>query len=495
MLSSFVHKYKVLSVLANPVFLVAAITFGGALLRLYNIGSRSLWLDEAIMYWASRGSFAEVIAQNAAQQSSPPLFAVLTNLVTWMGDSEVSLRVPSWLAGIAAIPALYIFARQFLSRPGAAFCAGIAAFSVTLVEYSQQAREYSVTFLIAILMLTFFNRFARKPGWGNIFGVTVTCVIGVWTQYGLGLLVLALNIVMAVELIRRKDRRALLTGWAISQVLVLVTVLVVYQIALKPQLAAWPSGPGTGAVSNHLAPGYWEGSLGSLVKLAVSNTHDLFYFAYPNTYLVLLVFSVGLLAMLLRPGNRLGLAMLLIPMLVTFLAACARMYPYGGLRQDIFLLPMIYLVAGFGLDYIWQADARRITALAFVVILGLGGIMPLVTYFQSDSENMKPVAAALQSSYAVGDQIYVYYGANPAFRYYYRSNITQTTYGVESRAQPEDYFRQLESIPTGNGRVWLVFSHCYNDECERIPQWANQLGLVARVVSSNDVALYRIDRK
>src|SRR5579862_6147360 len=86
----------------------------GACLRLYHLGFKSLWLDEAVLYWISRGDWASIIAQNASQNSAPLTFALLLHAVScWWGESESALRLISCVAGIASIPALYFLGRQF----------------------------------------------------------------------------------------------------------------------------------------------------------------------------------------------------------------------------------------------------------------------------------------------------------------------------------------------------------------------------------------------
>src|SRR5688572_3731497 len=49
----------------------------GAVLRLTSLGHRSLWLDEAALFWLAQGTASDVIRANATGNSAPPLFALL----------------------------------------------------------------------------------------------------------------------------------------------------------------------------------------------------------------------------------------------------------------------------------------------------------------------------------------------------------------------------------------------------------------------------------
>jgi mannosyltransferase len=92
-----------------------ALFFGAALLiRLYRLGSQSLWLDEG-------GTWAEVtgkgwpalLAELWGRDAAYPLYHIL--LKGWVGlagDSEWALRLPSALGGAAAVVAIYLAAAE-----------------------------------------------------------------------------------------------------------------------------------------------------------------------------------------------------------------------------------------------------------------------------------------------------------------------------------------------------------------------------------------------
>jgi hypothetical protein len=61
-------------ILDKPFLVVGGISLFGALLRLYNLGLKPIWLDEAVLYWISNsGSAQNIISQNAFRNSAPPI--------------------------------------------------------------------------------------------------------------------------------------------------------------------------------------------------------------------------------------------------------------------------------------------------------------------------------------------------------------------------------------------------------------------------------------
>jgi Dolichyl-phosphate-mannose-protein mannosyltransferase len=483
------NAYSIGRYLEQPYIIIAGIMLLGAGTRLYHLAYKPLWLDEAVLYWISRGGLGDIVTQNAASNSAPPLFALLVALSSKVGESEATLRIAPWLAGVLAVGAIYLLSKEFLSPAAAYFCALTVAIATSQVLYSQQLREYSIAFLLAIINLLFFYRYSREPSWTRWALMTIAMIVGVFTQYGLALLVASLNLVFVCELGYSTQRRILALKWIASQILVLSAAVAVFQLSLKQQFVA--GGFGASSVSNYLASGYWNSELRSLPKFALTNTIGLIDFAFPAAPLFLLLVLVGFVSCIRDPSGRRPLLILATPLLLTLVAACVRLYPYLGGRQDIFLTPMIYVFAGFGVQYLVKADINRLAALALLfVLVAIGGYSTYAYLQDPGSENIKPLIGVLTSSYQSGDRVYVYYGAGPAFRYYFRDNNAQLVYSVYARTAPEEYQTQLDSVFSKQGRVWMVFTHCWSTECQSITEYASGLRNVELVKAESDASLF-----
>jgi hypothetical protein len=98
-----------------------ALLFGAALLiRLYRLGSQSLWLDEGGTWAEVTGKgWSALLAELWGRNAAYPLYHVL--LKGWIGlagASEWALRLPSALAGAAAVVAIYLAANHRGLRTG-----------------------------------------------------------------------------------------------------------------------------------------------------------------------------------------------------------------------------------------------------------------------------------------------------------------------------------------------------------------------------------------
>lgn len=467
----------------------------GALLRWKFITLKSLWLDEVVLYWIAQGDLQSVLAQNALRNSAPPLFAVLLNLVIHFGTSERFLRFIPFVAGTLSIPFIYKLARRMISPAGALFCAFLVAIAPSQVEYSQQVREYSLTFLFAILILDAYLSFIQKPTWRQTILLALIFSVGLFLQYGLALLITSMNILFLIHLLSNHPinvqtgkkfslNRDLLFKWVISQVFCLGAVLGVYLLALRDQF----NSEGFGAY--YLGEGYWEGTLNTLFPFISTNTTRILYFVFPDQFLVAFTLLVGLVAIFLRKEKQTGL-LILVPALLAFCTGLLRIYPYIGARQDMFLFPGILLGIGLGFEYLFQMDKSKIAVVVLILITALTGINHTLEYLKEPSrEEMRPVARRLTRDAQDTDRVYVYYGAKPAFQYYYHGTNPNITYGTSSRKQPQNYLDEITPLLEQPGPVYFVFSHCYSTECSQIKSYIKSTRTFEPILEAHGADLF-----
>lgn len=91
------------------------LTLVAAVLGFWKIGSASVWLDEAASHALARAPFGDFLAEAAAKEANMSAYYLLLRPFLWLGDSEVALRLPSALAAIGLVPAVYAVARRVFS--------------------------------------------------------------------------------------------------------------------------------------------------------------------------------------------------------------------------------------------------------------------------------------------------------------------------------------------------------------------------------------------
>jgi uncharacterized membrane protein len=173
--------------------LLALAVLLGVFLRLFHLGSQSIWGDEALTLqkYAAGGSLAEVLSLIWRNAFHPPLYFVLAHYWYLLGQSEFMLRFPSAVFGIAAIPVIYLVTRRLFTAPAAGLAALALAVSPFHIWYSQEARMYSLQVLLALGSMLFFLRAWESRRLIDFALYGVLTVMGLFTHLGTLLLVAA----------------------------------------------------------------------------------------------------------------------------------------------------------------------------------------------------------------------------------------------------------------------------------------------------------------
>lgn len=149
---------RILSKFALPSVLLSAL-----LARLVAI-NQSLWLDEAIGAIVIKTfSFRDILLKFPLTDNHPPLYYLV--LRAWsliFGYSELSLRFPSIIFGVATVFFVYKIAKE-LTKVNPIIPAILLATSPLHIYYSQEARMYSLAAFLATGAIYFFLRTFKNP--------------------------------------------------------------------------------------------------------------------------------------------------------------------------------------------------------------------------------------------------------------------------------------------------------------------------------------------
>jgi mannosyltransferase len=141
------------------------IVVAAAILRLYALDRTSLWSDEAASWNQARQPFWDMI-QATAKDTAPPLHNVLLYAtIRLLGDSEIALRLPSAIFGIANIYLVYRLGAVLWDQLTGVFAAALLALSGFHLWYSQEARPYALLALAATAFALATVYLLSRPNW------------------------------------------------------------------------------------------------------------------------------------------------------------------------------------------------------------------------------------------------------------------------------------------------------------------------------------------
>jgi uncharacterized membrane protein len=196
------------------------ICMAGLCLRLYHLDRINLWMDE--LFTAARAGipFIEML-RDAKGINFPPLYFIIMNLwAKLFGTSPLSLRLPSLIFSALSILLIFRLAREMYNDRVAFFSAALLAISPYSINYGQEAKMYSMLWLLSILSFFYFYKFIKSGRRGDLYAYAFFTAVSLYTMY-LGFFFIAIhNLYFFFQRGKKKT-----VAWLIAQAAILLLYL------------------------------------------------------------------------------------------------------------------------------------------------------------------------------------------------------------------------------------------------------------------------------
>jgi O-antigen/teichoic acid export membrane protein len=180
------------------------------------IANRGIWLDEATTITQAQMSLGGMFQSLGHFDVHPPLhYLIEWSLAHTIGTDELVMRAPSYIAGAALVPVLYLTGTELWDRRAGLVAAGLGAVAPFLVWYGQEARMYSLFMLFATLALLGQLRALRRGRIGDWALYVLASAAFMWTQYFAILVIGVQQAAFLIVAVRRRDRR-FTRAWLLS---------------------------------------------------------------------------------------------------------------------------------------------------------------------------------------------------------------------------------------------------------------------------------------
>jgi 4-amino-4-deoxy-L-arabinose transferase-like glycosyltransferase len=446
--------------------------------RLIGIKSRPIWYDEAFSILFAEKGPAAALTDAASRAGAGTLdvhplgyYVILWEWMRVFGETLISIRMLSVIAGVGAVLVAYLLARGLFGR-GTAFAAGIiAALSPFQVHYGQEIRMYGFLCLWLLLATYCYWRGSRSKGWAWWMGFAAFAAMAEYTQYLAAFYLVAL----AAWPVLTRDWRALRN--VVTSALLSIVLCLPWLIDVPAQFASvdrtyWIDRPGLYRlltlalvfVTNLPLPG-WQLAAGLFIALCVVS--------------LALLQTAG--AVLRRePDNRMGLWLLylaIIPPLLLFLFS-----QWIPIYLERALLPSGAMFCAWLAWSIVATHPPRAARQLTVILLTAGFAMGLyehVTYAGFPYGPFGSIAQSLEARHQAGDTIIHSSKLSMLPTVYYDRSLpetfvadppgspvdtlapgTQKTLGLEAQ-------RDIESAAGNADRVWFILFNESNQEYVR----------------------------
>ena len=212
-----------------------------AALRFHSLAAKSFWFDEGVSVAIARldwYNFARILWRREANMS---LYYLLLRYWLHFGGSEFFVRSLSVIFAVVAIPVVYLLGRRLFDSRVGLFAAALLATNAYYVQYSQDARSYTLMLLLCSLSSFYFLEALKDPSRRNRAAYILTGVLAVYAQF-FSLLLLVAQWLSLNLLDRNQIPRQNKTDWRWIALLLAPIVIFVASTGAGP--LRWVQRPG-----------------------------------------------------------------------------------------------------------------------------------------------------------------------------------------------------------------------------------------------------------
>jgi hypothetical protein len=461
----------------------------GAILRLWQyLANTSLWMDEiflttSILHRSLRQLLTLPLDYG---QVAPTGFLLAEKLLTAsMGPSDAVLKFYPFLCSLAGLVAFACVVRRLLNGIAAPVALALFATAPSLVAFATQVKQYSSDVAIAVILLVVATSLVTKEV--SLKYSLVAGAIGavaLWFSQPAILVVGGLGVsLILISYYERSDsvgRRMFALApalglWGISA----LAATVISLVSMSPHTREfmhdyWQEGfMPTPPWRAFQARWPWRELQALIGRGGLASLN------YPFSRFYGLLIALGFLALWRRLGVRATL--LLMPVVAALSAAVIHQYPFAD-RLILFLVPSFLVALAASVDWLYQWAVSWSKYLGWFLCIALvGPLVYPVALPPYRIEDMKPVMSHLQANWRAGDGVYVFHGADPAFRFYsadYGFRDPDYVLGRCHHGVNLGYRLELDAF-RGRPRVWVVLTHAipYFHERDDILSYLDTIGV------------------
>jgi 4-amino-4-deoxy-L-arabinose transferase-like glycosyltransferase len=490
---------------------VAALVLVGAGLRFFHLASQSLWVDEMMTLRVAEFG-GPLKARDVFSNIQGPIHTYLINLLARASMTEFVLRLPSVVAGVALIPAVYLLGKALAGRRAGFIAASLATVSPFAIWYSQEVRNYS--------FLMFFSAVSSLLAWRILTGQRRR-----WVAYVLASAAAIYSNLSAVFLIAGQylfglpalsHRKRLLVRWLVAGVAILALFAplavvglggwvenddVAGRVTLAPTSAdeqllrgettftpmALPYAFVTMVYGYSLGPSLREMHLVSPLQAYAGHL----WLVVPAALAALVALVVGVVALHRRkPALAYVLTATVVPVAAASILAMLNIKPFN-VRYVSVVFPFVMVALGAGMS-----RSRRVGSLLWGLVVLLCLVSAWGYYFDPRyaREDVRAAARYVQAHEEPGDVVLVPVVPH-LFAFYFEGQAEQRVLYKGQVRSPEDIAANVASLTEGSSRLWFVDSRLWSiDEKRSLPAFLNATYLLMdrETFPGATVSLYRL---
>lgn len=464
--------------------LLLLIIFLGTFLRVFKLGSKSFWFDEAATALVSRQTFATILNTTINQDSNPGLYYYILHFWLYLGNNEFTLRLLSAIFGIFTIYLIYLIAKDLFNKKIGILSAFIVAISPFHVYFAQELRMYTLVTFLVLLSAYFFIKALKdnKPLYW-VWYVIIT-ILAIYTHFYVIYFVVVTNLFFFLSI---KRYRKIVKKWTLIQVILLISYIPVIILLFKTMFHYGTKETG---IFNSLILTETYFDFGKMIYTFIRipsifrsfafgvNTPYFFNFRI-LTYTAMIIIALIFLKQFTSKKSFLKnfkaklkderiaflLIILFFPILITVFLTSILKVPFNDKYFLMFSFPYYILIAN-GI-FTFRNHKLKLLLLSFIV---LSSFIHLNVYYNFEKPDWRGATKYIESNSNPNDIILISVSWEAiSFKHYYNGNLTV-------RGLPSDKFdlldpnirrdnkinetnvRTIENLVKDYDNAWLIFS-------------------------------------
>lgn len=218
-------------------------------LRIYHLGSESIWGDEGYSIVTAKLNLSQIIQETILRDTSPSYHFTLHYWIKVFGDSEFCVRLLSTIFGFFAVVMIYKVGSLIFNKNIGLLSSLLLGLSVCHIKYAQETRAYTLMTLLTLLSIYFFIKLINRTSLRVAMGYIISTSLLVYTHpYGLWMVVVE-NIYLVTLLLLSKEKYKLnFPAWILFQIILSISWILfqinqILRIQEKSSMWVWPPKP------------------------------------------------------------------------------------------------------------------------------------------------------------------------------------------------------------------------------------------------------------
>lgn len=436
-------------------FIMIMIVSLSFLLRIYRAGDKSIWLDEGFSVSNSKNPILTIMT---SPDPHSLYFLILHFWTKLFGYSELSIRFPSIIFGVLSVYVIFKLGEVIFDNESIGI---LSAFIVSIsryhIQYSQDARPYSLLFLFVLLSNYYFIKILKEmKGEQNVnkrryTGYTISSIMTIFSQATGLFYIISQNIYYL--LFQRPNIKSWIKGQFIILSIFLLWILYIISPFITMNIENASNNTNIFPTANF-----------------IYGTFELFL---GNDYILYIFVSVMVMGLIIRAYNKEDMKIfyfmilwLFLPFIFGFMTFYFMKKPMGYMYSRYFIatFPVLILLFSNGIFSIASLNfggrkhidkIAKISVISIILIITMFQIPLTEGYYQNmGREQWKDVANYIKENKEDSDTILLYPNfLEIPFSYYYNGTGSM---GIDDATD-------IKNIEKNQEVIWLVFSHLQYD--------------------------------